>query len=181
MSIQPPFTSLTFKDENWWSTVPLPVPFFDGLAFPFNFNVDPDRDQWETAQAAALVFLNLTAKAREQATPPVLADLHFSLEVTSYGDEDYEAEMAAIRTSDALWTQVTPKAVWVVCPSEAPGTPYVLVFTEPSWEQEHGLRLVLRWGNQLVCLRPNELDLPDLTNPQRQGVVNPPLDLNDAG
>jgi hypothetical protein len=177
MPLHPVFTSLTFNDDLWWVTERLPVPFFDGQLLPFNFQVDPEREAWDAAQAAALIFLNLTAKAREQTTPHVLADLRFSLEVTSYGDEEYEEEMAAIETSEALWAQITPQEVWVVYPSVEPETPYVLVATEPSWEQEHGLQLVLRWGHQLVCLMPNELHLPNLTDPQRQGVVHPPLQL----
>lgn len=171
------FTSLTYSDDLWWVTAPLPVPFFDGRALPFNFTVDPEGEAWDAAQDAALTFLNLKAKAREHTTPHVLADLRFSLEVTSYGDEEYEQDMAAIDTSEALWAQVTPKEVWVVYPSIEPETPYVLVCTEPSWEQEHGLQLVLRRGHELVCLMPNEPDVPELTDSQRQGVVRPPLDL----
>jgi len=177
MSLDPIFTSLTFSDDSWWITEPLPVPFFDGQTLPFNFTVDPESEAWDAAQTAALTFLHLTARARKQTTPQVMADLRFSLEVTSYGDEEYEQEMAAIETSEALWAQVVPQEVWIIYPSIEPATPYVLVSTEPSWEQEHGLQLVLRWGHELVCLMPNEPDVPELTDPQRQGIVHPPLDL----
>lgn len=51
--------------------------------------VDPECEAWNAAQAAAITFLTLTAHAREQATPSVLADLCLSLEVTSYRDEEY--------------------------------------------------------------------------------------------
>ncbi|WP_407572783.1 DUF6985 domain-containing protein [Deinococcus altitudinis] len=177
MPLHPTFSSMTFRDDLWWVTAPVPVSFFDGQALAFNFETDPESETWDAAQNAALTFLHLTAKARELTTPYVLADLRFSLEVTSYGDEEYEEEMAAIQTSEALWAQVTPQEVWVIFPSTEPETPYVLLVTEPSWEQEHGLQLVLRQGHQLVCLMPNEPHLPDLSDPQRQGVVHPPLEL----
>lgn len=178
MFLHPKFATLTFNENYaWWETEPLPVPFFDGMMLPFIFVVAPQSEQWEQAQTAALNFLRLGEQAREKASPAVLADLRFSMEMTSYGDEEFEEELAAIETSEDLWAQVTPNEVCVQFDPAEPGVPFILVETTPTWEEEHGLQLILRWGHELVCLSPNDPSIPDLTDTKRHGVISPPLEL----
>ena len=177
MNLDPAFASLEFQDAyDWWATAPLPVPFFGGEMLPFTFEVDPAGERWGQAQAAALKFLSLGGQAREKASPVVLKDMRFNLEFVLHEDE-VQAELDAVTSPQELWARVTPQAVFVLYPSEEPEVPYVLVHTLPTWEEEHGMQLVLRLGHELVYVMPNDLYVPALTDAEQHGLVSPPLDL----
>lgn len=177
MNLHPAFASLEFQDAyDWWTTEPLPVPFFGGKALPFTFEVDPAGGQWAQAQAAALKFLSLGQQAREKVSPAVLEDMRLNLEYVLDEDE-VQAELDAVTSPEDLWAQVTPQEVVVLYPSEESEVPYVLVQTLPTWEQEHGMQLVLRLGYELVYVMPNEPFIPAPTDTEHHGLVSPPLNL----
>ena len=177
MNLDPAFASLEFQDAyGWWTTAPLPVPFFGGERLPFTFDVDPAGERWGQAQAAALKFLSLDRQAREKASPAVLKDMRFNLEFVLDEDE-VQAELDAVTSPGEVWARVTPQEVLVLYPSEEPEVPYVLVHTLPTWEDEHGMQLVLRLGHELVYVMPNEPFIPALTDTEHEGLVVPPLDL----
>lgn len=177
MNLHPAFASLKFQDAyDWWTTEPLPVPFFGGAALPFTFEVDPTGERWAQAQDAALRFLSLGGQAREKASPAVLEDMRFNLEFVLDEDE-VQAELDAVTSPEEVWARVTPREVFVLYPSEEPEVPYVLVHTLPTWEEEHGMQLVLRLGHELVYVMPNDPDIPALTEAEHHGLVSPPLDL----
>lgn len=182
MSLDPAFASLEFQDAyGWWTTAPLPVPFFGGERLTFTFEMDPAGERWGQAQAAALKFLSLGEQAREKASPAVLRDMRFNLEFVLDEDE-VQAELDAVTPPEEVWARVTPQEVLVLYsseepPSEEPEVPYVLVHTLPTWEEEHGMQLVLRLGHELVYVMPNDPDIPALTDAEHHGLVSPPLDL----
>ena len=176
MDLHPHFASLERQEDGWWATEPLPVPFFGGEALPFAFEADPAGEKWAQAQAAALTFLSLGQQARERVSPFVLSDMRFNLEYVC-DEEEVEERLAAAQSPEDLWAQVTPREVLVCSSSNEPEVPYVLVHTLPTWEEEHGMQLVLRLGHQLVYVMPNDLYIPALTDTEQHGLVSPPLDL----
>ncbi|HEY3324008.1 MAG TPA: hypothetical protein VGP72_26380 [Planctomycetota bacterium] len=129
--------------EEWMQSVAVEVKYFGGQTLPFVLeNLAGDAAPVEFSDAVAR-FLNLTTADREVASKYVFKN--YTEFCRAVGDEDVGVRIAS---AQQVWDHVKPTCVYVKR-RRANKKVYVLVAAECGWEQEHGLQLVFREGQQL--------------------------------
>lgn len=131
-----------------WEAKPVAVPYFDGKPVETQlFNVSA-RDVADI-DAAMKNFLALGKGDRAAAAPLVLANCHDFLEAVG-AETDEDQQMEAITDASGIWRFVDCKMLQITR-DETEGKPsiYVALICDCAWEQEHGLQIVYRNGDEL--------------------------------
>lgn len=137
--------------DDWWTSKPIPVPFFEGAGIPFTFmDFTPADDPTFPAEAerAIAAFLQLGAAERDRAAPLVFQNCRDFLEAIGYEEED--DALWKMEQPDEVWQFVTPDTVFVQRRHRRDRDVYLSVECACDWEHEHGLQLVFRQGRQLT-------------------------------
>ena len=133
--------------EGWWECEPILVPFWDEAEATVLCEFDPatDKEFIAEADAALSAFLKKTPMDRLTVTP--LLDAHCRAVYDAPGHDP--------ENRDELWEFVTPpKAIHVRRHRDR--DIYVAMDMECDWEEERGVRLVFRKGEQ--CTRVSQCD-----------------------
>ncbi|ABF41430.1 hypothetical protein Acid345_2429 [Candidatus Koribacter versatilis Ellin345] len=127
----------------WIASVPVAVPFFDGMKLPFMLVRLQESDQKEIEEAVG-EFLKLGPEARVAASGYVVADYNLMQELVSEVDLG-----CSVESTDEIWRHVQPMAVHISRRHRRDCAIYVQVLAECDWEPEHGLQIVFRRGAEL--------------------------------
>jgi hypothetical protein len=131
-----------------WEAAPVAAPFFDGQTLPVRL-MDVSSADAAAIDEALSNFLQLDAQDRSLAAPAVLANCQDFLAQIEL-DTEADRTMAALTDPDAIWPYVDCRSLDIV-KDDGDGAPvlYIVLTCECEWEQEHGLQIVYRNGNQL--------------------------------
>lgn len=143
-----------------WEAGPVAVPFFDGRRLPVEVTDASEADAAAIDEALGN-FLRLTAQDKSAAAAAVLANCQDFLALIDL-DNDDGREMAALTEPDAIWRYVDCRSLGIT-KNDGVGEPfiYIVLRCECDWEQEHGLQLVYRNGNQLCRVSEQDGHLLD--------------------
>jgi len=132
-----------FEDiPEWMVSQPVAVPCLPGATIPFVLeNLAEDPAPHEIA-AAVRRFLDLTATDRDQASP------HIFRNYVEFAEAVEDVDVVIDRPED-VWAHVHPTAIHVSRRHRRDRKVYVQITANCDWEQEHGLQIVYRDGNQL--------------------------------
>jgi len=130
----------------WLQSVPIAIPYFDGLALCFILDSLEALDEHE-ATAAIESFLNLEPEDRLAASPNVYNNYRRIADLAD--DEDLGCR---IDTDSTVWKYVRPTEVFVSRRHRGDRAIYVQVTAECDWEPEHGLQIIFRCGRELSRL-----------------------------
>lgn len=131
--------------EEWLVSSEVEIPCLPGIRLPFvleRFEDDPAPAEFI---AAIGKFLGLSVEDRNEATQCVFKN--YSEFVDAVGEEDVNVDIGI--PSD-VWKHIQPSAVYVLRRYSGDKKVYVRITAECDWEQEHGLQIVYREGNQLA-------------------------------
>ncbi len=133
--------------NDWLVSDEIHVNYFPDTPLRFILE-DAASDPAPTEFAAAVKnFLGLTLESRAEATPFVFKN--YSDFVTLLNDGlDGEFDFV-IDTPDDVWRHVQPSAIYVKRRFYGDKKIYVCITADCDWEEEHGLQIVYREGNQL--------------------------------
>ena len=128
---------------DWLHSQPIAVPYFNGekLTFVLTGLTDEDADE---AEAAVAAFLALGADATSEAAPYVFK--HYRRMADLVGDDEVGCR---IENPAGVWAHVHPTDIYVTRRDRRDRAIYVQVGANCDWEQEHGLQIVYRRGNEL--------------------------------
>ena len=137
--------------EDWWQGRDLELPFFDHQPLPVVFmGVHPGLDPQfaKDADAALRAFLAKTSADRLRASRPVFDNCQEFMEAVGV-NEDNQA-MAELQKVEDIWRFVHPQTVYLSRRSRRDLSVYLHISCQCDWEEEHGLQLVFRRGQDLV-------------------------------
>jgi hypothetical protein len=153
---------------DWWVSQPVPVPFFSGRPLRFVIESDDDSGTIEPDFVAAVAAFRALGDAQRVA---ISGAVHSNYREMLDAVEDLEP--LDIASAADIWRFVVPTEVRVSRRDRRDRDVYVSVDCECDWEEEHGLQLVFRRGNQLVRVSEQDghlthadaFDLPDEEDP----------------
>ncbi|HEX7303625.1 DUF6985 domain-containing protein [Lentzea sp.] len=149
---------VTESDYETLVSAPVPVPLFGGAALPFSLEGYEDDDAPEDYHAAIRAFLALDRTALTAAAPAAFAYYRETYEAFGEGLDDFPR----IDGPDEVWDHVTFDRHVVSVLRDGEGTlVHISVECECSWEEEHGLQLVLREGKSVTRVGPYDGHLTD--------------------
>lgn len=131
-------------NQGWLFSEPMEVGYFPGVKIGVileEYEADEKREEF---WAALRNFLSLTTADRELASPHVFKN--FRDVVEAVGPEDVDVE---ITHPDDVWEHVTPDKIYISRRHRGDRKVYVLIAAECAWEEEHGLQIVYREGDDL--------------------------------
>ena len=131
--------------DEWLVSKPIPVPYFDGLALPFTLVGFQSTDE-ASVEALVDAFLALTARDRQAAATSVYQNYR---ELKAIYDDGIDY---GIESEDNVWDFVRPAAIFLHAAHHNPyeyDAPHVSILAECDWDDEHGLELAYRNGNEL--------------------------------
>jgi hypothetical protein len=137
--------------SGWWTNDAVAVAYFD-RSLPVTLMEcnpqDPSQEGFVAKASHAISqFLLLNESDRLSASQQVNAYCQDFIEAV--GVEDWNEEMAAITNPDDVWKFVDPREV-LISYSESRDAMFIVLSCECDWEEEHGLQLIYREGNELV-------------------------------
>jgi hypothetical protein len=149
----------------WWTSQPVPVPYFSGAPISFTILVDETDSGYPPEVSEAIKsFLSLGTLDRLAASDRVFKNYQvFADAVQDIGVETED--------SVSVWNHVRPTEIYV---HRRDKDIYVQVACNCDWEIEHALQLVFRHGSKLI--RVSEQD-GHLTQADAYGL---PEDQDDA-
>ncbi|MFD5825657.1 DUF6985 domain-containing protein [Lentzea sp. NPDC060358] len=154
----PGLGTVSESDYGTLVSAPVPVPLFGGRSLPFVLEGYEDDDAPEEFHAAIGTFLALTPETLTAAAPAAFAYYSEILEAFGEGFDGFPR----IEGPDEVWNHVTFDRHEVSVLRAGEGTPvYVSIECECSWEEEHGLQLVLREGRTVTRVGPYDGHLTD--------------------
>jgi hypothetical protein len=143
-----------------WQSQPVKVNLLDGKLLPFIL-----ADEWnqvsllQPIESAAANFLNLGPEHREEVTELVYKNYEEMLEVSTF-------QALPIREKSEIWKYVYPTEILIKQGVDNYPTDifikhgldeiYIVVSGYCKWEEEHGLEMVFKKGNEIV--RVSEID-----------------------
>ncbi len=168
--------------EDWWQGRDLEVPFFDGQSLPVIFmGVHPglDPEFGRDADKALRSFLAKTSADRLRASQPVLDNCQEFIEAVGV-DEENQA-WARLQKADEIWRFVHPQRIYLARRRRRDRSVYLQISCHCDWEDEHGLQLVFRRGQDLVRVSAEDghltesdaYDRPDHEDPMLWAVLAP--------
>ncbi len=157
MRILPPLGELT-QDKNvpeWWTSRPLPVPYFSGSPISFTVMTDtPEADFPPGASDAIRNFLSLDDRDRRAASQRVYENYRVFADAV---------EEVGVEIADAanVWDHVEVGMIYVSRRHRRDRDIYVQLACICDWEGEHGLQLVFRGGSKLCRVSEQDGHLTD--------------------
>ncbi len=136
---------------DWWRSRPVKVNVLDGKLLPFIL-----EDEWnqvsllQPIESAVANFLSLGVKHREQLTELVYKNYEEIREI---------ATVAAlpIRDKSEIWKYVYPDDIYIKQGFDDPEI-HIVVCGYCEWEEEHGLQMVFKKGNEMSVNDNSSLD-----------------------
>jgi len=129
--------------NEWLTSSPIAIPYFDGLPLAFILDSLEDADEREATDAIES-FLRLRPEDRLAASPYV--DKNYLRIAEAVDDEDLGCR---IDSDEEVWRHVRPTEVFVSRRHRRDRTIYLQITAECDWEPEHGLQIVYRRGSEL--------------------------------
>ncbi|MFD9700539.1 DUF6985 domain-containing protein [Lentzea sp. NPDC059081] len=149
---------VTESDYETLVSAPVPVPLFGNAPVPFALDGYEDDDAPEDFHAAIRTFLSLDRTTLTAAAPQAFAYYREIFEAFGEGLDDFPL----IEEPEDVWDHVTFDRHEVTVQRNGEGTPvYISVECECTWEEEHGLQLVLREGKSVTRVGPYDGHLTD--------------------
>lgn len=128
---------------DWWQSQPIPIPYFDNTQLIFQINAPETELQADVSQAIGS-FMQLSSQDREQTSDYVFH---------KYSDfaQAFDSNKPTVKISSPIevWQHLKPTQISV---SRRPQDKliYIQVLLDCDWDQEHGLQLVYKQGQELV-------------------------------
>lgn len=130
--------------DEWLRSVPIPVPYFEGLKLPFVLQGVEDDSAPVDFESALRAFFRLGPGEREQAGYYVFR--LYRQFVETVGEDQFDF---TIQSASAVWDFVTPTEIHVSRRHRRDQLVYVEVLAECQWDVEHGLVVIYRSGSTL--------------------------------
>jgi hypothetical protein len=130
--------------DDWFRSVPLAVPFFDGLRLPFVLRDVQNGSSLIDHEHSLNAFLALGATEREHAGRFVFQVYRQFVEAVGQDQLDF-----SISNARDVWDCVTPTEIHVSRRHRRDRLVYVQILAECQWEEEHGLMVIYRSGSTL--------------------------------
>jgi hypothetical protein len=146
MRLLPPIGELTQNPDvpEWWTSRPVPVPYFSGQPVPFTIMVGATGSDDPTDVAEAIRnFLSLDTQDRLAASERVFQNYRDFVEAVEEVDVEIEGP-------SEVWGHVRPTGIYVDRRNRRDKDVYVQVACDCDWEVEHGLQLVFRRDSKLI-------------------------------
>lgn len=137
--------------NDWWESEPIAIPFFDGLPLSITFmDLQPAQDSAfiKEADEALVQFLAMDSAARLELSDLVHQNCMEFLQAIGYDEED--KPLWDIKDKHDIWKFVRPEEIHLARRQRRDKDVYLMIACECDWEQEHGLQLVFRRGQQLT-------------------------------
>lgn len=128
---------------DWWRSRPVKVNLLDGKLLPFI--LDDEYNQLSLLQpieSAVANFLSLDPEHREKLTERVYKNYEEIRKVAT-------VPALPIQEKPEIWKYVYPGDIFIQQGLDDPEI-HILVSSDCEWEQEHGLQMVFRKGNEIV-------------------------------
>ena len=143
---------------------PIEIPYFEHRLTPVTLNESGQAamitpDDAEALDAALERFLSLGSRARSLAAAQILANCHDFLDAVGVNDAQSE-RMVAITDPAEIWNYVYNPILHVLKDPRYGSPPfYMFVLCDCAWEEEHGLQLVYRNGDELLRVSGQDLNV----------------------
>lgn len=144
----------TFDD--WWRSVPTPIPFFDNQPLEILFmDLDPTVDINFIAKADTALshFMQLTNQDRFAITELAFQNCMDFLDAVEYDEAD--EPLHQIKDKNDIWDFIYPSEIYISLRHKNQEM-YVQIACNCEWEQEHGLLLVFKQGKKLTRISPQD-------------------------
>lgn len=128
-------------DEDFFESQPIEIPYFNNRKLKINFLEAKHEPYLKEADEVLEKFLKLDSVQRTDDSRMVH---QYYSETLKHG----YCENLNLSSISEIWNFITPNEIMIDW--EAEGKFYLLVSCECSWEEEHGLQLVFKNGEQLT-------------------------------
>lgn len=142
---------------DWWKSEKTDVPFLDNEKLTVTFtDFEPENDKTfvDDADRALKNFLSLSQKDREAISSLVYKNCLDTLNTAPINET--LQHLLHLKNANEIWNHIYPSQIYVTRGTEKDQDVYVQVGCGCDWEEEHGLQLVFKQGNQLT--RVSEID-----------------------
>lgn len=138
------------KWNDWWDSQETAVPYFDNLKLKFTI-MDVDKNEIDDHFNLAIEsFLKLTSQDRLNVSPYIFDEYNEFVDLVGEDSFDF-----TIENEVDVWEHIQPQFI-SISRREKDGLVYVVIHANCDWEEEHGLQIVYRNGNQLSRVSPKD-------------------------
>jgi hypothetical protein len=151
-----------------WNASPIAVPYFDNRLIPVSLGATGLPAAIVPNDAAEIdnmleAFLSMGPSERERAGKHVLALCHDFLQAVGADTDDARAMLAITDPAD-IWAHVSGETIHIYKETRYGDAPlYIMLLCGCDWEEEHGLQLVYRNGNELVRVSEQDMNVGPFT------------------
>jgi hypothetical protein len=138
------------QDENfkeWWNSKPTPIPYFENEVLKIIFTEAENEDYFRLAEIALSNFIKLNIIDREK---------HSNQIIKNYQDNlifEYTPRIE-LKSDNEIWQYVYPTEI--ILEQNEKGNIFVIASCGCEWEEEHGLQLVFKNGQNLTRVSYND-------------------------
>jgi hypothetical protein len=138
------------QDENfeeWWNSKLTKIPYFRNQTLKIIFTEAENEDYFKLAEVALSNFIQLTTIDREK---------HSNLILKNYQDNlifEYTPRLE-LESENKIWEFVYPSEI--IIEQNEKGNIFIIASCGCEWEEEHGLQLVFKNGQNLTRVSYND-------------------------
>lgn len=138
--------------EEWWNSELIEIPYFKNKRLKIIFTEAEFEGYFKLAEIAINNFMQLSITDSESHSSQIIENYKQNLIF------DYTPRLE-LKSDNEIWNFVYPSVI-ILAQNEV-GVIYVLVECGCEWEEEHGLQLVFKNGQQLTRVSYNDGGLED--------------------
>lgn len=138
--------------EEWWNSELVEIPYFKNKQLKIVFTEVDSESYIQLADIALENFMQLSISDSNNNSSQIIENYKQNLIF------DYTIRLE-LKSDDEIWNFVYPSNILLV--QNEDGVFYVLVECGCEWEEEHGLQLVFKNGQQLTRVSYNDGGLED--------------------
>jgi hypothetical protein len=133
--------------EEWWYSKLIEIPYFQNKGLRIVFTDAGNENYFKLAETALYHFMQLSNSTREQHSNQIIENYRLNLIF------DYTPRLD-LKSDKEIWSFVYPKEIFLELNEK--GEVFVLVSCGCEWEEEHGLQLVFKEGQNLTRVSYND-------------------------